>query len=182
LKTLKIKSADEPIEIGSIVKYKDHSEKTRVGEITSIFGNNKQIKFEVILYDKRLQPIIRADGSYSRKNVLREKCKHVDEKFLKENIKGGYELGDVVCRVSATIKKFGVIVGYTHPDGLVSSSYENGYNGTDFIDCVEISKRGLEVKRNHQGTIKRFTSTSERLKCCEVDLWNHTGPKILLKE
>ena len=74
-----------------------------------------------------------------------------------------------------------MIVGFVHPDGLITTSYENGYNGTDLIECVEISKRGLESKRDKNNKIKRFRSTSNRLKMCEVDLWNKTGPKIVSK-
>lgn len=181
MKALKLKSAEEPIEIGSVVKYKDTNNKSRVGEVVSIFGRLNHIKFDIIQYDKRFKPIVRGDGTYARKNVSRDKCKHVDEQFLKENNKGGYDLGDVVCRVSETTKRYGVIVGYSHPDGLLSTSYENGYNGTDLIECVEISKRGMDVKRNSEGKVKRFVSTGERLKCCEVDLWNRSGPKIVMK-
>ena len=49
------------------------------------------------------------------------------------------------------------------------------------IECVEIYKRGLEVKTGTDNKPKRFTSNKDRLVVCEVDLWNRTGPKIIHK-
>ena len=107
----------------------------------------------------------------------------MDESFkikFKANV---IELGDIVCKryEFASVKRYGVVVGFTHPDGLLSTSYSNGYNGTDLIDCVEIEKRGLRRKRDNEGSLKRFSTTSERVSSCEVDLWNKTGPKIISK-
>lgn len=168
---------DDPIEVGSVVKFKSGRER-QVGEVFSIIDGGRGAKYEIILYDKRLRPMFRTDGTYKRKKVSAEKCKLIDENF-KFKYEQGYELGDVVAKKSDARVKYGVIIGFTHPDGLFSTSYENGYNGTDLIDCVEISKRGLSRKRDPEGNIKRFSTFSERLSTCEVDLWNRTGPKIV---
>lgn len=172
---------DDPIEVGSVVKFK-HGNSRMVGEVYGLIDGARTPRLEIILYDKRLRPMFRTDGSYNIKRIAADKCKLIDENF-KFKYEQNYELGDVVCKKAAdhVSVKYGVIIGFTHPDGLFSTSYENGYNGTDLIDCVEISKRGLTRKRDVEGNIKRFSTFSERLSTCEVDLWNRSGPKIVAK-
>ncbi len=165
------------IEIGSVIKCR-HDSKLHVGEVYGYVGDKS---YEIILYDKRLKPIYKLDGSFRRKRVPIERCKLIDETFT-FNTKGNYELGDVVQRKNTYSKPvYGVIIGFTHPDGLFSTSYEHGYNGTDLVDCVEIEKRGLTRKRTSTGEIKRFSINGDNLRICEVDLWNKTGPKITTK-
>ena len=89
------------------------------------------------------------------------------------------QLGDVVLHKSTIKRKFGVIVGFVHPDELVSTSYESGYNGVDLIQCVEVDRVGLTRKQNADGTLKKFTTTKNKVKLCEVDIWNPSGLKIL---
>jgi hypothetical protein len=180
IKRFKLNLQDD-IEIGSVVKYRDNNtRKTIVGEVCNIVGSGETQKYEVILYDMRLRPLMRGDGSFKRRNLKSNKCKLIDETFTFDTSKS-FELGDVVCVKSTTRNRYGVIIGFVHPDGLFSTSYEHGYNGTDLIDCVEIEKRGLRRKRDLLGKVKRFTSTSERTKICDVDLWNRSGPKITVK-
>ena len=175
MKRLKINRDDE-IEVGSVVKYRV-DRKTTVGEVYNMLSNDR---YEIIVYDKRLRPLQRADGSFKIKRIPSTKCKLIDENFT---FKGHqqFELGDIICKKSNNNHKYGIIVGFTHPDGLLSTSYEHGYNGTDLIDCVEIEKRGLRRKRDAMGDIKKFMTTNERVSACEVDLWNRTGPKIISK-
>jgi hypothetical protein len=181
MKPFKLNLRDE-IEIGSVVKYRDtNARKTIVGEVCNIVGAGNTQKYEVILYDMRLKPIMRGDGTFKRRNLKSSKCKLIDETFTFDT-RRAFELGDVVCVSGHTRNKFGVIVGFTHPDGLFSTSYEHGYNGTDFIDCVEIEKRGLRRKRDFFGKVKRFSTTGNRTKICDVDLWNRSGPKITIKK
>lgn len=175
-KLLKINHED-PIEVGSVIKFKINTTR-HVGEVFSIIEDRGKLGYEVILYDKRLRPMFRGDGTYKIKRVVADKCKLIDENF-KFKCEQNYELGDVVCHKIVDKLRYGVIIGFTHPDGLFSTSYEKGYNGTDMIDCVEISKRGLSRKRDAEGNIKRFSTFSERLSTCEVDLWNRSGPKIV---
>ncbi len=168
---------DDPIEVGSVVRYKTGTTR-QVGEVFSVIDGSGAPRFELIVYDKRLKPMFRADGTYKIKRVSADKCKLIDENF-KFKYETNYELGDVVVKKHNARVKYGVIIGFTHPDGLFSTSYENGYNGTDLIDCVEITKRGLTRERDHEGNIKRFSTLNERLSTCEVDLWNRSGPKII---
>lgn len=176
MKRLKINREDE-VEIGSVVKYRVDG-KTTVGEVYNILSNDK---YEVLVYDKRLKPVYRPNGSFKIKSLPAKKCKLIDENFS-FNTTTTLELGDVICKKTAGVSKFGLIVGFQHPDGLLSTSYENGYNGTDLIDCVEIEKRGLRRKRDVDGQVKKFVTTCERVSACEVDLWNKSGPKIVSKK
>ena len=66
------------IEIGSVVRAKTDPE--YIGEVSGIVKSRKEW-YELILYDKRLKPIIRGDGSYRRKRVPVDKCKLLDESF-----------------------------------------------------------------------------------------------------
>ena len=173
--TRRVKDAPE-INIGSVVKIK--TTPVCVGEVTGLIKGRKEW-YEVILYDKRLRPMIRGDGTFKRKKFLIEHCKLIDETFKFNN--KTIEIGDIICKSFNHRKRYGVVIGFTHPDGLLSTSHANGYNGTDLIDCVEIEKRGLTRKRDNLNTLKRFSTFNERVSSCEVDLWNRTGPKIITK-
>ena len=84
-----------------------------------------------------------------------------------------YDCSNIRCN-------YGIIVGFTHPDGLMTNSYYNGYNGTDLLECVEITRKGLRRKRNSDGGLKRFTTTKDNCNICGVDLWHRTGPKLIV--
>lgn len=177
LRLLKILK-EQPIEVGSVVKFKIGSQR-HVGEVYSMLSGNPP-KVEVIMYDKRLRPMFTVDSKYKIKKIPLDGCKLIDENF-KFNTSKEFGLGDVVVKKTTLGHRYGVIIGFHHPDGLFSTSYENGYNGTDMIDCVEIEKRGLRRKRRRDGTLKRFTTLSDKLSTCEIDLWNRSGPKIMHK-
>jgi hypothetical protein len=79
------------------------------------------------------------------------------------------QIGDVLLSRRFGILKFGLVVGFHHPDGLYSDSWENGYNGKDVIECVEISGRsGLPRKRDQIGKIKKFELTFSQAQLCEI--------------
>ena len=172
---------EDTVQVGSVVKYKDTSNNKRVGEVCSIIGSGANERYELIIYDKRLKPIMSTDSTYKRKTIKSDKCKLIDIDF-KFNTSDSFELGDVVCKTTGITKRYGVVVGFLHPDGLNTTSYEHGYNGVDLLQCVEISKRGLQRKRDMMGRVKRFTANKKNIKCCDVDLWNRTGPKIITKK
>ncbi len=177
LRLLKV-DTEGVIGVGSVVKFKLN--RTRhVGEVFSV-RSGKDPKIEVIMYDKRLRPQIKGQGSFHIRTIRQSACKLIDENF-KFKRSDDYAIGDVVMLKRRASTKYGVIIGFHHPDGLSSTSHENGYNGTDMIDCVEIDKRGLRRKRTLTGDIKRFESTPDKLTICEVDLWNRTGPKIITR-
>ena len=55
------------------------------------------------------------------------------------------------------------------PDGLYSTSHEQGYNGKDLLECVEISpKPGLAQLMQSDGEPKRFTVQSKDCKIMDV--------------
>ena len=172
---------DKQPRVGSIVKFRDNiPPRTVVGEVCGFVGAGDRMKYEIIMLDKRLNPMLHVDGTYKRRNIPANKCKHVDIQFVK-SLKKDFEIGDVVCNSRFGIKKFGVITSFIHPDGLESTSYTNGYNGTDLICCVEIKQKGLARVKDKHGKHKQFITTNKRLKICKVDLWSEQGSKIIYK-
>lgn len=178
------KNKEELIGIGSVVITTYHRlEPEYIGEVSGIVKSRLNNFYELILYDKRLKPITRGDGSFRIKRMPQNDCKLLDESFKLKFDSSSIELGDIICKGCnfSTAKKYGVVVGFTHPDGLLSTSYSNGYNGTDLIDCVEIEKKGLRRRRDASGQLHRFSTTSAQTSSCEVDLWSRGGPKIITK-
>lgn len=170
---------DVPIDIGSFIKYKQQIPLTTgVGEVIGKIGFGTNIKYEIILLNKRLKPIMRGDDTYKKRVIHNKYCKHIS---IKDTIfkKQTFEIGDIVCNKFLGLKRYGIITGFINPDGLESKSYYDGYNGTDLIECVCIENNGLTRQRNSAGIIKRFISKSKRLKLCEVDLWDEKG--VLIK-
>lgn len=167
---------EEPT-IGSVVMTR--TEPIQVGEVFALVHGSRKQWYDIIVYDKRLKPLTRGDGSFKRKKLPQDECEIVDEslKFNNETI----ELGDIICKKTNDYTRFGVVIGFTHPDGLLSTSYADGYNGVDMIDCVEVEKRGLRRKRDSEDNLKRFSTFQTNVSACEVDLWNKTGPKIITK-
>jgi hypothetical protein len=166
---------DKPVEVGSYVKYKeDIPARKGFGEVVSIIGSGERLRYEIINLNKRLKCIVDSNHQYKRRIISAKKCKHVDISGTL-NIKKTFELGDIVHYKFIWRKKFGAIVGYEHPDGLYSSSYDDGYNGIDLITCVEIDPKDLTRVRDTDGNIKYFTCSKDRLKICKVDLWSETG-------
>ena len=83
--------------------------------------------------------------------------------------KRSFRLGDVICKVYLYHLRYGRIVNFLHPDGLLTSSHEHGYNGKDLLECIEISPRsGLARKTDAEGNAKRFITGPEHCKICKV--------------
>ena len=170
---------DKPIEIGSIVKYKETvPTRTGIGEVCGIVGFGNRLRFEVCVLNKRLRCILNSDNTYKKRTIHSKYCKHIQINCSFFD-KKSFEIGDVVCHKFLGIKKYGIITGFTHPDGLESTSYTNGYNGIDLIDCVQVNRTGLTRCRDDSNNIKKFTCKKDRLKICEVDIWDEKG--ILIK-
>lgn len=170
---------DQPIEVGSYVKFKENvPARVGVGQVCSIVGSGEKIKYEVYLLNKRFKNIIKSDDTYKRRTIHSKYCKHVE---INSTIfhKKSFEIGDIVCHNLLGFKRYGVITGFTHPDGLESTSYMNGYNGSDLIECVQVNKIGLTRYRDGRNKIKKFTCCTKRLKLCEVDIWDEKG--VLIK-
>ena len=87
-----------------------------------------------------------------------------------------FEKGDVIQYKRGSTMKYGRIVCFVHPDGLYSTSHEEGYNGKDLLECVEIDKKpGLLQKTGPDGEPKRFQAQGDLCKIMEVITVNAKG-------
>ena len=156
-------------EIGTIIEeiFSTQPNK-RIGEIVAIFGE-KTKKIQVLqLNPHDLTPFFKSSEDRLKFFTVKpENCKKLDlTRIRKPN---SFLIGDVVRHSKNGRLRFGVIVGFTHPEGLYSHSIEKGYNGKDLIECVEISGRaGLPHKLDSYGHVKRFTIGPENTKVCEI--------------
>jgi len=168
----KIKS----LQVGDrIIEKKSLGRNKRIGEVVFI-REGKRRKIQLVqLNNHDLSPLTNIDESRLKFFTLTEnECALLDEsKFLSHP---KFQLGQVIkCRLSA-VDKYGRIVGYLHPDGLYSDSYEKGHNGKDLLECVEISPRkGLFRKIASNGKPKIFYARPDRAKVCEIIPMNKDG-------
>jgi hypothetical protein len=165
-KRLKIKAG---LSVGEIVEeIAPVNGRVRVGEIILVREGRRR-SFELIqLNPHNLEPIRRGDfAHYKRFRLTENRCKLLDKsKFEK---KRSFRLGDVICKVYVDHLRYGRIVNFLHPDGLLTSSHEHGYNGKDLLECIEISSRsGLSRKTDAEGNAKRFITGPEPCKICKV--------------
>jgi hypothetical protein len=156
-------------ELGDIVVEKGTSGKRkRIGEIIFI-KEGKRTKLKLIeLIPSSLGPKYSENHSRLRYFTLPIECckKFKSSRSKKRKV---VQIGDVLLSRRFGILKFGLVVGFHHPDGLYSDSWENGYNGKDVIECVEISGRsGLPRKRDQIGKIKKFELTFSQAQLCEI--------------
>ena len=173
---MKAKKKADPIEIGDIIE--TIKDPFIVGEIFNILEDRRET-VQVIVYDKRLKPLTRYDGDYRIKRVRKKHCKHFNFKEVRQN--DSFEIGDIVEKTHLNgFKRYGILVGFVHPDEIATSSYYNGYNGVDFLQCVEINKRGLERKRRPDGTLKRFNTSKHGCVICRVDPLSKKGLRLIV--
>ena len=88
-----------------------------------------------------------------------------------------FKLGQIIStKLQCGARRYGKIIGFLQPDGLYSTSYENGHNGKDWLECVEISPRnGLPRKILFNGKAKVFSIPPERAETCEVIMMDDQG-------
>lgn len=92
-----------------------------------------------------------------------------------------FEKGDVVQFKKRGSEKFGKIICFVHPDGLYSTSHEEGYNGKDLLECIEISKKpGLLQILDTDGEPKRFRAKGEDCKIIEVITVDSNGDECTM--
>tara|TARA_Y100001934_G_C12312293_1_gene755564 strand:+ start:1200 stop:1784 length:585 start_codon:yes stop_codon:yes gene_type:complete len=176
IKHPKQKEETDSYEIGDII---ESPTRNLFGEIVSFLGDRVK-SVEVIVLDKRLKPLVNLDGEFKYKKLRSELVKHFD--YSKLRISRGFFLGDVIVKTDLSgNKRYGILVGFTHPDGLETTSYSNGYNGIDFLECIEVSKK-MERKRNADDTVKRFQTPNNKCEVCYVDYWGTSGSKVFTKE
>ena len=153
-----------------------HKGRNRLGEIFSIIDGRRGKTLELILLNPHdLSPVTKGQlGTYKRFKLPETRCRKLDEgKFSKKRT---FRIGDIVRKSYGTYIRYGVIVNFVHPDGLLSNSHLEGYNGLDFLECIEIStKPGLERRHDSEGNPKRFTTSSHNCKICKVKPMDKEG-------
>jgi hypothetical protein len=158
------------LEVGDIViENSNHLRKKRLGEIIFIrSGRKNDRKFELIQLNRHdLSPITKYDMSNKQFSIHESQCERVNLANFER--KKSFELGQTICDEHENWSRYGRIVGFVHPDGLYSNSYEKGYNGKDLLECVEISPRnGLPRKTFESGQAKMFCAKPNKAKVCEV--------------
>ena len=116
-----------------------------------------------------LEPLSRGGdfAEFKRFRQSEDRCIRLDEsKYVKRRT---FQIGDVIRNVLANIVRYGIIVNFLHPDGLMASSHEKGYNGKDHLECIRISGRpGLFRKKDRNGQVMRFVARPERSKICSL--------------
>ena len=168
----KQKKATDVVEIGDIIEC-NH----KIGEVVSFLSDRRK-SAEYIVLDKRLEPLVNLQGEFKYKKSPLESVRHFDYSKLRKS--KTFVLGDVIKKEYFSRRpKYGILVGFTHPDGILTSSYEHGYNGVDLLECIEISKKDLHRKVNKDGEVKRFQTTKHRSKICAVDYFTKKGAKIV---
>ena len=92
-----------------------------------------------------------------------------------------FEKGDVIQSKRAGSFRYGRIVCFVHPDGLYSTSHEDGYNGKDLIECVEIEKKpGLLQVIGPDGDPKRFQAQGRDCKIMKVITTDSKGEETTM--
>jgi hypothetical protein len=159
----------EPLAIGDLVIERVATGKRkRIGEIIFMV-EGKRRKLELLqLNHHDLSPLHRHNNEQLKFFRLREnECKRLNQFKYRE--KKTFRIGDTIRHAGHGRVRFGKIVGFVHPDGLYTDSNENGYNGKDLIECVEIGPRkGLAIKLDADGEVKRFVVGPTLCKVCEV--------------
>ncbi len=175
----KKKKKKKEIEIGSIIRemVASKGKKRRVGEVLMILMDQPDDpSLECVEVDPE-ELTTRTKGSDGMKmfRVKKSRAKHYTprKKLFKKKT---YEKGTIIRQKRGTSIKYGQIVCFVHPDGLYSTSHEQGYNGKDFLECVEISpKPGLAQQMQADGEPKRFTANPKQCKIMEVITTNAQG-------
>ena len=150
------KKQNDQLQIGDIIIEK-RAKKKRIGEIIFI-REGKARKLELIELNRHdLSPICKCSMEgpkvFSR---LESECRKMN--LFRFEKKKTFELGDIIKFTIRSKSKFGIVTSFIHPDGLYSESFEKGYNGKDFLECIEVfPKQGLprrkdsnKFKRRHQ--------------------------------
>ena len=141
----------------------------RVGEIVLV-RDGRCRSFELIqLNPHSLEPVCRGGdfAEFKRFRQSEDRCIRLDEtKYVKRRT---FQIGDVIRNIFANNVRYGIIVNFLHPDGLLPTSHEKGYNGKDLLECIRISGRpGLFRKRDRNGKVIRFIARPERSNICTL--------------
>ena len=167
----KKKKRNVDLEIGDFVKETVSSKgRKKCGEVLMILQDNPgDPTFECVeVHPDELTPLEKGTDGLQTFKTKRSKLKHYTPRkqlFTKKT----FEKGDVVRHKRGTTIRYGRIVCFVHPDGLYSTSHEEGYNGKDLLECVEIDKKpGLMQKIGSDGEPKRFQAQGTDCKIMNV--------------
>ena len=169
--TSKKKKKKKEIEIGDHVKETVASKgKKRCGEVLMILADNPgDPTMECVeVHPDELTPLEKGSDGMRTFRTKRSKLKlYTPRKKL--FAKKTFEKGDVVRHKRGSTIRYGRIVCFVHPDGLYSTSHEEGYNGKDLLECVEIDKKpGLLQIIGPDGEPKRFQAQGKDCKIMKV--------------
>ena len=172
-----------PLTIGDrVIERVPTGKRKRIGEIIFIIEGRRR-KFELMqLNPHDLSPLHRHNNEQLKFFRLREdQCKRVNEFKYRE--KKTFRIGDVIRHAGHGRVRFGKIVSFVHPEGLYTTSNEKGYNGKDFLECVEISpKPGLAQLMDSDGEPTRFTVQSKDCKIMDVITTNTKGEECTMRK
>lgn len=172
---------DKPITVGSVVKFKQLiPRRVGFGEVFAIREQGKRTKLEICVLDKRLQYTQRMDMTYKTITVKMSDCKHVYISRANKRSKN-FQVGDIIRKkqLLGFKNKYGIIVGFKHPDELETTSYME-YNGVDLLQCVEIDPVGLSRMKDNKNEHILFECQGKNARVCEVDTWHEKGARIVL--
>jgi|TARA_B110000305_G_scaffold166401_1_gene184005 hypothetical protein len=159
------------IEIGDFVKETVSTKsKKRCGEVLMILQDNPgDPTMECVeVHPDELTPLVKGSDGMKTFKTKRSKLKHYTpiKKLFSKKV---FEKGDVIRHKRGGTIRYGRIVCFVHPDGLYSTSHEEGYNGKDLLECVEIEKKpGLLQKIGPDGEPKRFEAQGKDCKIMKV--------------
>ena len=178
------KKKKKTIEIGDHVKeiVASKGSRKRCGEVLMILqddpGDPTCELLEVNPDD--LTPLEKGNDGVQMFKTKRSKLKHyIPRKQLFS--KKTFEKGDVVQHKRGSSFRYGRIVCFVHPDGLYSTSHEEGYNGKDLLECVEIDKKpGLLQIIGSDGEPKRFQAKGKDCKIMKVITTDSKGDETTM--
>ncbi len=165
------KKKKKDIEIGDHVKETVASKgKKRCGEVLMILADDPgDPTMECVeVHPDDLTPLEKGSDGMRTFRAKKSKLKlYTPRKQL--FAKKTFEKGDVVRHKRGSTIRYGRIVCFVHPDGLYSTSHEEGYNGKDLLECVEIDKKpGLLQIIGPDGEPKRFQAQGKDCKIIKV--------------
>jgi hypothetical protein len=163
------KKENEKLSVGDLVVEKRiQKNKKRIGEVIFVREGRRR-KLEMVELNKHdLRPIEKGSLDGPKIFSLDETaCKKLNLLRFKE--KRTFRIGDVIKFTKRGRSRLGILTSFIHPDGLYSDSFEKGYNGKDFLECIEIlPKNGLPRRVDEKNKPYVFLATPDHSKCCVI--------------
>lgn len=167
----KKKKKKKDFEIGDAIRETKASKgKKRCGEIMAILQDDpSDPTIECVeVHPDELTPLEKGSDGMKYFKVKKSNIKHYTprKQLFQKKL---FEKGDVIQHKRGSTMRYGRIVCFVHPDGLYSTSHEEGYNGKDLLECVEINpKPGLLQILGPDGEPKRFQAQGHHCKIMKV--------------